>query len=280
MKHYLQIYVNYLQNDWVQWLADVKFVINNTDFFSILVSFFLVNYNQHFHIKFKLKKSLLQNLIIQNHINLIVANKFIKHMKNLNEYFQEQILIIQVIYEFTVNACHHLCSWYVVENQVWLNAHNFNTAWFSVKLDDHNMKLFSVIKIYKFNSLVMKLDFLKIMQIHFVFHVNLLQLTVNDSLFSQHAEFWESVVITDNQCVWYVNSIFDFKYDHYCWFHFLKYLVNWKSHWFMWKLFDCFIKNTQKILNKYHAAYSNWSESHILSCIIFFCHCKNFFSYL
>ena len=40
--------------------------------------------------------------------------------------------------------------------------------------DDYNMKSFSVIKIYKFNFLVMKFDFLKIMQIHSVFHVNLL----------------------------------------------------------------------------------------------------------
>jgi len=56
-----------------------------------------------------------------------------------------------------------------------------------------------MIKVYEFNFLVMKLDFSKIIQIHSVFHVNLLQLTVNNSLLSQHAEFQESVVITDDQ---------------------------------------------------------------------------------
>ena len=153
-------------------------------------------------------------------------------MKNLNKHFQKQMLVIQVIYEFTVNVCCHFCSQYVIENQVWLNAHNFNTAWSSVKLDDHNVKSFLMIKIYKFNFLVMKLDFLKTMQIHSVFHVNLLQFAVNDSLSDQHAEFWEFVVIINNQHTWYVNSILNFKYNHCCQSHFLKYLVNWKNHQF------------------------------------------------
>jgi len=29
MKHYLWIFVNYMQNDWTKWLSEVKFVINN-----------------------------------------------------------------------------------------------------------------------------------------------------------------------------------------------------------------------------------------------------------
>jgi hypothetical protein len=44
MKHYFRTYVNYMQNDWVKWLFDVEFVSNNIDSSSILVSFFLVNF--------------------------------------------------------------------------------------------------------------------------------------------------------------------------------------------------------------------------------------------
>ena len=140
------------------------------------------------------------------------------------------MLVTQVIYEFAVNVCHCFYFWYVVENQVWLNAHNFNITWSSVKLDNHNVRSFLMIKVYKFNSLVMKLDFLKTMQIHSIFHVNLLQLTADDSLSDQYVKSQESVVITDDQHTWYVNSIFDFKNDCCCWSHFLKYFVNWKNH--------------------------------------------------
>ena len=89
MKHYFWVFVNYFQNDWIQWFSDAEFAVNNTDFFSILTLSFLANYDQHFYIEFESEKSLSQNLTAQDYINLIAANEFIKHMKNLNEHFQE-----------------------------------------------------------------------------------------------------------------------------------------------------------------------------------------------
>ena len=74
------------------------------------MSLFLANYEQHFCIEFKSEKSLSQNLTVQDHVNLIVINEFIKHMKNLNKHLQEQMLVTQVIYESAVNAHHHSCS--------------------------------------------------------------------------------------------------------------------------------------------------------------------------
>ena len=206
MKHYLQAFINYFQNDWIQWFSDAEFAVNNTNFFSILMLFFLANYDQHFYVEFESEKSLSQNFIVQNHVNLIAVNEF--------------------------------------------------------------------------NFLIMKFNFSETMQIHFVFHVNLLQFAVDDSLLSQQAELQESVVVTDNQHTWYVNSILDFKYNHHCQFHFLKYLMNWESHWLTWELFDYLTENIQKILNEYHVTYSNWLKSYILSYVIFFCHCKNSSSYL
>ena len=87
--------------------------------------FFLANYDQHFYVEFESEKSLSQNFIVQNHVNLIAVNEF--------------------------------------------------------------------------NFLIMKFNFSETMQIHFVFHVNLLQFAVDDSLLSQQAELQESVVVTDNQ---------------------------------------------------------------------------------
>ena len=110
MKYYLWAFINYLQNDWTQWFSDAEFIINNTDFFNILISSFLINYDQHFCIKFKSEKLLSQNLTAQDHVNLIAMNEFIKHMKNLNKHFQEQMLVAQVIYKSVVNAYYCFCS--------------------------------------------------------------------------------------------------------------------------------------------------------------------------
>ncbi len=47
MKHYLQVFVNYMQNDWIKWLSEVEFTVNNTSSLIILASFFLINSSQN-----------------------------------------------------------------------------------------------------------------------------------------------------------------------------------------------------------------------------------------
>ena len=45
MKHYFRVFVNYMQNDWIKWIFDVEFFVNNVSFSIILISFFLINSN-------------------------------------------------------------------------------------------------------------------------------------------------------------------------------------------------------------------------------------------
>ncbi len=47
MKHYLWIFINYMQNDWIKWLSEVEFVINNASSLITLTSLFLINLNQN-----------------------------------------------------------------------------------------------------------------------------------------------------------------------------------------------------------------------------------------
>ncbi len=63
MKHYLQIFINYMQNDWVKWLSEVEFIINNTFSLITLTSFFLINLSQNLCSNFKLFESLFKNFI-------------------------------------------------------------------------------------------------------------------------------------------------------------------------------------------------------------------------
>ncbi len=62
MKHYLWIFVNYMQNDWAKWLSEVEFVVNNTSSSITLASFFLINLSQNSRLDFKSFESLFENL--------------------------------------------------------------------------------------------------------------------------------------------------------------------------------------------------------------------------
>ncbi len=65
MKHYLWVFVNYMQNDWAKWLSEVEFIINNASSLITLASFFLINLNQNSHLNFKFSEFLFKNFMFQ-----------------------------------------------------------------------------------------------------------------------------------------------------------------------------------------------------------------------
>ena len=54
MKHYFRVFVNYMQNDWIKWILDVEYFVNNVSFSIILISFFLINSSQNFRLNLTL----------------------------------------------------------------------------------------------------------------------------------------------------------------------------------------------------------------------------------
>ena len=182
MKHYFRAFVNYMQNDWIKWLFDVEFAINNVFSIIILVSFFLINSSQNSRLEFESFESLVTNIIAQQKIQLIDVENFIKKMKNFIVHFKEKMLITQIIYEFNVNRSRRLCSRYFVENEIWLNVKNFNIARSIVKLNDRHVKNFKIKRVFK-NSLVIELNFFEFIKIYFIFHVIFLSHVINDFLF-------------------------------------------------------------------------------------------------
>ena len=93
MKHYLQVFVNYMQNDWAKWLPGAEFSVNNTPFLTTLTSPFLANFRQNPHLEFKLPKPLPAELTTQARIKLLNIKEFIKKMKELTEHLQNEMLI-------------------------------------------------------------------------------------------------------------------------------------------------------------------------------------------
>ncbi len=65
IKHYLWVFVNYMQNDWAKWLSEVEFIINNILLLITLTSLFLINLSQNLRLNFKFFESLFKNFTFQ-----------------------------------------------------------------------------------------------------------------------------------------------------------------------------------------------------------------------
>ncbi len=118
MKHYLWIFINYMQNNSIKWLSKVEFIINNTSSLITLVSFFLINLNQNSRLNFKLFKLLFNDITSQVRDKLINVKEFIKKMKKLTQHLCNEMLIIQIIYKINVNCSHHSCFKYFIEDEI------------------------------------------------------------------------------------------------------------------------------------------------------------------
>jgi len=273
MKHYLQVFVNYMQNDWAKWLSEVEFIVNNASLSITLASLFLINLSQNSCLDFESSESLLENLTSQARNKLINVEEFIKKMKKLTEHLRDEMLIAQIIYEFNVNLFRRSCSRYFVEDEVWLNARNLSIARLAVKLDDHNVDLFKIKHVFKNNSLIIELNLSTFMKIHSIFHVILLSHIASDSLSNQRQKSWELVVVENDERFWYVNSILNFKRDRCYNSSLLKYYVDWKDHFSTWESFHL-LNNCEQALDEYHLVNSVAEESHVLSCVISQCQCQ------
>ncbi len=237
MKHYFQVFINYMQNDWVKWLSEVEFIINNASSLITLTSFFLINLSQNSRLNFEFSESLLENLTFQAQNKLINVEEFIKKMKKLTEHLHDEMFIVQIIYKFYVNFFCCSCFKYFIENEVWLNVCNLSIAHLIIKLNDHNFDFFKIKHVFKNNSLIIELNFLTFMKIFSIFHVILLNHIASDFLSSQRQKSWKLIVIKNDKRFWYVNSILNFKYDRCYNSSLLKYYIDWKNHFFTWKFF-------------------------------------------
>ena len=270
MKHYLQVFVNYMQNDWAKWLSEVEFVVNNTSSSITLASLFLINLNQNSRLDFESFESLLKNLTFQARNKLINVEEFIKKMKKLTEHLRDEMFIAQIIYEFNVNLFHHSCFKYFVEDEVWLNVCNLSIIHLAVKLNDHNVDFFKIKHVFKNNSLIIELNFSAFMKIHSIFHVILLNYITSDLLLNQHQKSQKLIIIKNDKRFWYVYSILNFKYDKCYNLLLLKYYIDWENHFSTWESFHL-LNNYKQALDEYHLINSVIEESHTLLCVIFQC---------
>ena len=93
MKHYLQAFINYMQDDWAKWISGAEFAANNVLSAITLISSFLVNFSQNPCLRFKPSESLATDLTAQQQIKLLNIKNFTKKMKDLTEHLRVEMLI-------------------------------------------------------------------------------------------------------------------------------------------------------------------------------------------
>ena len=267
MKYYFRVFVNYMQNDWVKWLSSIEFAINNASFLITLTFLFLVNFEQNSRLKFEFFESLFAKLTTQSRVKLINIEKFIKKMKEFTEHLRDEMLIAQVIYEFNINRSRRSCSKYFVENQIWLNARNLNITRSAIKLNDRYVDFFSIKRVFDKNSLIIELELSVFMKIHSIFYVIFLNHIVTDSLSSQILESRESLIVENDERIWYVNNILNFKRDRRYNSSLLKYYVDWEDHFLFENSFMFWII-VNKLLTNIIKSISS-SKTHISSRVWF-----------
>ena len=137
------------------------------------------------------------------------------------------------------------------------------------------MSIFFSSNVFSKKKLIVELKFSHFMKIHFVFHVAFLSQMTIESLLDQIQQFKKSIIVENDERAWYVNRIINFKLNRRYNFSLLKYYVDWENHFFTWKSFNL-INNCQQIIDEFHVSNLDVVDSHVISCTISHCQCKNF----
>ena len=97
MKPYLRAYINYLQDDWPDWLFLAEFTGNNTKSMTTKMFSFFANKKFHPRMAFKPAKPPSSNIREFN------VNVFAMQIEEIQKILHDNMLIVQVIYEYHIN---------------------------------------------------------------------------------------------------------------------------------------------------------------------------------
>jgi len=173
----LQIYCNYMQNDWAKWLSMMKFSDNFNTFSTILMTFFY--FNKDFHSWMSFNSNTTNYEMTRQRIEARKIDDIVIWMSELLIFDHQQLKKIKQIIEAQMNK-HRWDIIYEVNDQVWLVFENIKITRSCKDLKDKQLDLYSItVKVEIFYRLQL---FRSMKHIHSVFSFKYLQFSSNDLL--------------------------------------------------------------------------------------------------
>src|SRR5467141_2565681 len=216
LEQYLWIYINYQQDNWVDFLPLAEFAYNNTSHSATMVTPFFAN--KGFHPKLEVS---LESFVSD------AAHSIASDLKEPHQYLHDQITHVLKQYKVHSASCRLPILPFQVGDTMWLDSRNIKTMRPSKKLDHRFLGPFPIIE--KVSSHAFRLGLsLALSCIHPVFHVSLIQLT-SSSVIPARVVDPPLPIELDNSDQWEVNRILDSKLDRRRKGPGLLYLVKWKG---------------------------------------------------
>ncbi len=252
VERYLRFFCSYMQNDWVKLLLMIEFVDNNALFSVIFSISFFLNKDFHSHMSFELDT--IEYESFRKCLQATKVENISEHMNKILMFARESLVKTRKQMIQQANK-HRKEVNYEIESKMFLNEWNIITARSFKKLDDKMLSLFINLDLVD-SSYKLKLS--ETMHVHDVFHSDLLRLIVDDFLSDQKNEFFESIVINDED-EWKINDILNSRRYR----RWLQYRVKWNDYdndlnWY--NADDDEFMNAQKIVDDFHIQYLNKSR--------------------
>jgi len=200
MEQYLRSYVNYLHDDWADWLPIAEFASNNHTLETSVVSPFFVNLGYDPCWQFNLPASRPHEAEDQRVRSAAMA------LSKIHDHLRMEMYHAQLRYQENADGHRLPVPNYQVGDLVWLDARNWKTRRPSAKLDHGRHGPFKIAR--KISSHTYRLELHESIQEHPLFYVSLLEPATQDPLPRQRQVPPPPVEI-DGEEEWFVDSILD-----------------------------------------------------------------------
>jgi transposase InsO family protein len=200
MEQYLRAYVNYLQDDWADWLPLAEFATNNQASEAHGSSPFFANKGFDPRYQFDLSPA------APNNVDDCRALTTARTLSEIHSHLRTELLRAQMRYQDNADEHRIPAPAYQVGDKVWLDGRNWKTRRPASKLDNKRHGPFEVTE--KVSAYAYRLRLHEGMHVHPVFHVSLLEPAPNDPYPGQRQDPPPPVEIEGEQ-EWFVDRILD-----------------------------------------------------------------------